>query len=65
LAIPSEDGDQLQLIKTTGWDAYVYDGLDNVWTPSDPQIGVGVSFFYKKASTATQSNWVRNFTVPQ
>jgi hypothetical protein len=63
LGIPGEDGDQLQLFKATGWDAYVYDGLDNKWTPSDPQIAVGASFFYKKASTSTQTDWVRNFQV--
>lgn len=64
LGIPGEDGDQLQLFRS-GYKAFVYDGLDNAWTGSGapPTIGVGEAFFYKKASTSTQTQWVRNFTV--
>jgi hypothetical protein len=62
LGIPGEDGDILQTYSGT-YSAFSYDGLDNAWSPSDPQIGLGQAFFYKKAATSTQSNWVRNFTV--
>jgi len=62
LGIPAEDGDVLQTY-SGGYTAYVYDGLGAVWTPSEPTLNVGQSFFYKKASTSTQNLWIRNFTV--
>jgi hypothetical protein len=62
LGVPAEDGDILQTY-SAGYTAYVYDSLVPGWTPSEPTIGVGQAFFYKKASTSTQSQWVRNFTV--
>jgi len=62
LGIPAEDGDVVQTYGN-GYTAYVYDSLAPGWTPSEPSLTVGQSFFYKKASTSTQSQWVRNFTV--
>jgi hypothetical protein len=66
LEIPGEDGDQLQLYRN-GYKAFVYDSIEGNWTGAGapPTIGVGEAFFYKKSPTATQSTWVRNFTVPQ
>jgi hypothetical protein len=62
LGAPGEPGDILQTYNG-GFSAYVFDDLDLVWTPSEPTINVGQSFFYKKSPTATQSRWIRNFTV--
>jgi hypothetical protein len=64
LGIPGEAGDILQKWNN-GWSAFVFDDADLVWTPSVPSFGVGEAFFYKKSPTATQSKWIRNFTVPQ
>jgi hypothetical protein len=64
LGIPGEAGDVLQKWNN-GWSAFVFDDADLVWTPSVPSFGVGEAFFYKKSPTATQSKWIRNFTVPQ
>lgn len=62
LGIPAEDGDILQLFNN-GYTAYNYDALAPGWQPTEPTIAVGQAFFYKKASTSTQPNWIRNFTV--
>jgi len=64
LAIPGEDGDQLQLYRS-GYKAFVYDSIEGDWTGAGapPTIGVGEAFFYKKSSTSSQTKWVRNFTV--
>jgi hypothetical protein len=62
LGLPGEPGDILQTYNG-GFSAFVFDDVDLVWTPSQPNIPVGASFFYKKAPTATQSRWIRNFTV--
>ena len=62
LAIPADDGDTLQTY-SAGYSAFVYDELLPGWTPSEPTIGLGSAFFYKKASTGTKTSWVRNFTV--
>jgi hypothetical protein len=65
LGVPGEPGDTLQTY-SGGFNAFVFDEFDLIWTPGDPNgptIGVGQSFFYRKAPTATQTNWVRNFTV--
>jgi len=62
LGLPAEPGDILQTYNG-GFSAFVFDDLDLVWTPSQPNIPVGASFFYKKSPTATQSRWIRNFTV--
>jgi hypothetical protein len=62
LGAPGEAGDILQTY-AGGFSAYVFDDVDLVWTPTEPTINVGQSFYYKKAPTATQSKWIRNFTV--
>jgi hypothetical protein len=62
LGVPGEDGDQLFQF-AGGFSTYVYDGLGNSWTPSEPTFKVGESFFYLKSSASTQPNWIRNFTV--
>jgi hypothetical protein len=48
-----------------GYTPYTFDDADMAWVPSEPNIAVGQAFFYKKSPTGTQSNWIRNFTVPQ
>jgi hypothetical protein len=62
LLAPAEPGDQLYRY-AGGYTAFTFDDVDLVWLPSEPTINVGEGFFYKKSSTATQSRWVRNFTV--
>src|SRR5262249_53123320 len=57
LGIPAEDGDILQLFHGHS-DAYVYDALLPGWVPSEPAIGVGESFWYRKASTAETNLWI-------
>jgi hypothetical protein len=62
LGFPAEGGDIIQTYNN-GFTAANYDDLDAAWTPAEPNIGLGQSFFVKKSPTATQLNWVRNFTV--
>jgi hypothetical protein len=64
LGIPGEPGDIIQKW-TTSWQSFVFDDVDLAWTPTVPSFGVGEGFFYKKSPTATNSKWIRNFTVPQ
>ena len=44
-----------------GYTGYTYLG-SNLWTPSEPTIGVGQGFFVKKQ---TAGSWTRNFSVNQ
>jgi hypothetical protein len=62
LALPAEANDQAYTYNN-GYTAYTFDDVDLVWTPSEPNVGVGQAFFYKKAASSTKSQWVRNFTV--
>jgi len=62
LGAPGEAGDQLYRY-AGGFATFTFDDVDLVWTPTEPTINVGEAFFYKKASTATNSKWIRNFTV--
>jgi len=62
LLVPGEAFDQAYTY-AGGYTAYGFDDVDLVWTPSEPTINVGQAFFYHKASTSTQSKWIRNFTV--
>jgi hypothetical protein len=65
LGVPGEAGDQLQTFNN-GFTAFTFDEFDLVWTPGAPEgpnIAVGQAFFYRKSPTATQTNWIRNFTV--
>jgi len=62
LGLPGEGGDIMQVYKG-GWSSYTFDDVDLVWYPTEPSLAVGDAFFYRKSPTATQSNWVRNFTV--
>jgi hypothetical protein len=62
LLAPGEPGDQLYRY-AGGYTAFTFDDVDLVWLPSEPTINVAEAFFYKKAATATQSRWIRNFTV--
>jgi hypothetical protein len=62
LGIPAEPGDQINKY-ANGYTTYTFDDLDLVWLPSEPSMAVGEAFFYKKSPTATNSRWVRNFTV--
>lgn len=60
LAFPAQDGDQVFLFTGSGYSSFVYDGLENAWTPSNPTVSVGQAFFSRKAAAV---DWVRNFTV--
>jgi hypothetical protein len=65
LGVPAEAGDQMQTFNN-GFSAFTFDEFDLVWTPGDPNgpaLSVGQAFFYRKSPTATQTNWIRNFTV--
>jgi len=62
LGLPGEANDQMYTYNN-GYTAYTFDDVDLAWTPTEPTIGVGQAFFYKKAANATKSQWVRNFTV--
>jgi hypothetical protein len=62
LGFPAEDGDVIQTYNGT-YTASTFDGLENAWLPAEPNLGLGQAFFVKKASTSTQTNWIRNFDV--
>jgi len=59
LGLPAEAGDEVY-VYNGGYTTYVFDEFDLVWTPSEPTVNVGQSFFVRKQAAA---NWVRNFTV--
>jgi len=62
LGVPPDAGDQLY--KYAGsYTIYTFDPDDLNWVPSQPSLGVGEAFFYRKAAAGTQTSWVRNFTV--
>jgi len=62
LGLPGDPGDQM-FQWPGGYTAFTFDDVDLVWTPYDPAMAVGEAFFYIKSSIATQTNWIRNFTV--
>jgi len=62
LGLAGEPGDQLYQY-ANGYTIFTFDDVDLVWYPHEPSLGVGEAFFYHKSPIATQSNWVRNFTV--
>jgi hypothetical protein len=61
LGFPGEPGDQVYKFSAAGYQIYTFDGDDLVWTPSQPSIGVGESFFLNKAGSST--TWTRTFSV--
>jgi hypothetical protein len=62
LLFPPAPADTLyKYIPGSGYVIYTFDEFDLSWGPSEPNIGVGESFFvFKQGAT----NWVRNFSVP-
>jgi hypothetical protein len=60
LGIPGEDGDILQLYHGSN-SAYVYDSLVPGWVPSEPTIGVGEPFWYKKAWASKTNQWILEY----
>jgi len=62
LAVPGEAFDQAYKY-AGGYTAFGFDDVDLIWTPTEPVFNVGEAFFYHKAASATQSKWIRNFTV--
>ena len=68
LAMPARDGDQLFKWNsaTGGYLTYLFEqaapGTPGDWSPSEPVINVGESFFVRKNAA---ENWTRTFTVPQ
>lgn len=61
LQFPAMGGDILyKYVPGQGYNAYTFDDLDLVWTPSSPTINVGEAFFIRRTSAG---QWVRNFTV--
>jgi len=63
LSIPGEAGDYLYRYVNGNYQTSYFDDFDLIWTPTEPQVGVGEAFFYKKAASGTKTIWVRNFTV--
>jgi len=60
-----EPGDQIQTYNN-GFTAFAFDDVDLIWTPGNPNgptIAVGGAFYYRKATTGVNTNWVQNFTV--
>jgi hypothetical protein len=57
LGIPAEQGDILELFHGS-YSAYVYDPLVPGWLPSEPTIGIGEPFFYRKAITSRTNLWI-------
>jgi len=62
LGLPAEPGDQT-FFYANGFTSYTFDDVDLAWVPSEPTAAVGQGFFYTKNPAATQTNWIRNFTV--
>lgn len=62
LGLPGEAGDGVQTYNN-GFTAATFDDADMAWTPAEPVLSVGQAFFVRKAPTATNSQWIRVFTV--
>ena len=60
LGLTPQPGDSL-FTYAGGFTTYLFDPDDAVWTPSEPNIAVGESFFFTRAGAGNP--WVRNFTV--
>jgi hypothetical protein len=60
LKFPQIGGAQLYVYNGTGYDSYLFDDLDLKWTPSEPTIAIGQSFW---ARMPAATSWVRDFTV--
>jgi hypothetical protein len=60
LALAPQPGDTLYKY-AGGYTTFFFDPDDLVWTPSEPNMGVGESFFFVRAGAGNP--WTRNFTV--
>jgi hypothetical protein len=56
LNYPPTPGDTIQIFRG-GFTSYTFDDLDRVWTPSEPIVNVGESFFL---TTSTNKTWVQD-----
>jgi hypothetical protein len=61
LGFPAEGGDQVYQFTASGYQIYTFDADDLVWSPSQPSLAVGESFFLNKAGSST--TWTRTFSV--
>ena len=61
MGFPSNDGDQVFKWNGSSYDTYEYLGFLSAWSPSEPLVKVGESFFIKK--TTINTPWNRNFTA--
>jgi hypothetical protein len=59
LGLTGLPGDQLFQF-SGGFSTFNFDADDLVWTPTEPNIAVGESFFFIRPGSG---NWIRNFTV--
>jgi hypothetical protein len=62
LGLIGQPSDNIYKFVSGGYQIYTFDDLDLVWTPSEPQINVGESFFLNKAPGGTPT-WTRVFSV--
>lgn len=62
LGFPTEPAGRI-LKWNGGWDSYLFDDLDLVWTPNEPSLAVGEGVLVLKGAGATATAWTRNFTV--
>ena len=62
LGLVGQPADQVYKLVGSGYQIYTFDDLDLVWTPSEPVINVGESFFLNKAPGGS-TTWTRTFSV--
>ena len=60
MGLPAVDGDQILKWSGTGYVSFDFIGALGVWSPSNPSVAVGESFFAKKSAPVA---WNRNFSV--
>jgi len=62
LGLVGEPADVLyKFSNTAGYVVYTFDDIDLVWSPNEPSMGVGESFFLLKSGPSR--TWTRTFTV--
>jgi hypothetical protein len=62
LGLVGQPTDQIYKLGPSGYQIYTFDDIDLVWTPNEPSVAVGESFFLNKAPGGT-TTWTRTFSV--
>jgi uncharacterized protein YkuJ len=62
LGLIGQPADQIYKLGPTGYEIFTFDDIDLVWSPTEPSVAVGESFFLNKAPGGS-ATWTRTFSV--